>query len=295
MRRIMMPTDGSPMSEQAIPIAATIARVQHAEVQAVYVVAPPPWSGLEMQEYGMPSDAYAQLSRFLDRRGKDRLDLITERIRETGIEASGVLLHGSPAEALLSHEERTRPDLVVMSTHGHTGVLRFALGSVADRLAREGNTPCLLVRSARDPQLALETALVPLDGSETSEVVLSIVADLATRPLRRVHLLRVVQRAAAAQAAASYLEGMRSRFQEMGLEVETLTEIGDPALTIERHASCVDLAIMSTHGRGGVGRMRLGSVSAELVHHLTTPVLLVHARAPAGTASSVRGPVAVAV
>jgi nucleotide-binding universal stress UspA family protein len=168
--------------------------------------------------------------------------------------------------------------LVIMTTHGRTGVTRFALGSTADRLVREGIAPVLLARPFTPSDTALETALVPLDGSAVAEAALSMVEHLALKPLRTVRLLRAISANDERTGAVGYLERAAEPLRTLGLRVQTDVVQGTPARAIAYAAGDADLVILSTHGRGGLDRLRHGSVAEQATRHLATPTLLVRSR-----------------
>jgi nucleotide-binding universal stress UspA family protein len=195
----------------------------------------------------------------------------------------------SPAN-LLEVCSREHAAMVVMATHGRSGVARATLGSVADQVVRHGQCPTLLVRArgrlAERPPLA--DALLPLDGSAMSEVALPTLASLAGTLVKRVTLLRVVDpdaRSGAADGARQSLAATRERIErEMEAlrgQVETLVVWGAPAQQILEEAGGHDLIIMATHGESGATRWAFGSVADEVLHNAHTPLLLTrpHTRA----------------
>jgi nucleotide-binding universal stress UspA family protein len=180
---------------------------------------------------------------------------------------------------LLDLEQAEQPDLVVMATHGRTGLARFALGSIADRLVREGTVPVLLVRRATPVDATLETAVVMLDGSGLAEQALPTAEALMGKPLQSVTLFRSVSHSNDREAARTYLTTVAERFAGGSGGVQVIVDVGDPRHTIERVAHDHDLIILCTHGYGGFDRLRHGSVAEAVVRNVDNPVLLVRARA----------------
>jgi nucleotide-binding universal stress UspA family protein len=123
-----------------------------------------------------------------------------------------------------------------MATHGRTGLARFALGSVADRLVREGTVPVLLVRRATPADATIATAIVMLDGSEVAERALPVVEQLAGKPLQSITLLRAVADPDERATALAYLKTVASRFvfADAGVEVSCTVEVGDPRQAVVR-------------------------------------------------------------
>jgi nucleotide-binding universal stress UspA family protein len=291
MQRILLPLDGSELSEVAIPLAETVARAQHAEVTAVRVV-PPPTQFLAQNEGYMPPDAYDDLLRSLQEEAEAYLAQIAERLQADGISVRTEWRDGLPSSTLLDCEGELRPDLVVMATHGRSGLARFALGSIADRMVREGSVPVLLARSFSPAVAELETALVPLDGSSVAEAALPIVEDLASNPLRSVQLLRAVAEPDEEPAARAYLRGVAQRLSSKGLQTAVVVAVDHASHAVAQAAQQVNLVILSTHGRGGFDRLRHGSIAERATRMLATPTLLVRAGAASsqGLASDEQGP-----
>jgi nucleotide-binding universal stress UspA family protein len=175
-----------------------------------------------------------------------------------------------------------------MGTHGRTGLARFALGSVADVMVREGTTPVLLVRSLQEPKARMETALVPLDGSILAEEALPTVESLSGKPLRHVQLLRAVASSDEEAGAMAYLERVAERLRAARLTTRLMVETTTPADAITQWGRNADVVILSTHGRGGFDRLRHGSVAEQGTRYLTTPTLLVRTRLAAPSTEPVR-------
>lgn len=133
-----------------------------------------------------------------------------------------------------------------------------------------------------------KSVLIPLDGSELAETILSDLNHVATASATRIVLIRVCPvhavtekyaseaRSHIAQVAESYLENMKAQLNAKGFTVEVHVCYGDPAFEILDLADRADvnLITMSTHGRSGFGRWLLGSVAEKVVRHSTKPVLL---------------------
>jgi nucleotide-binding universal stress UspA family protein len=229
------------------------------------------------------------------------LEGVAVPLREQGRDVDTLVAFGNPAEQILALAAAA--DLVVMGSHGHGGVKRFVLGSVADEVARHAPVPVLIVRCEQGspPAVRVTRIVVPLDGSELAEQAVSVAAGLADDLGVPVHLLRVLDvdalRAtvqAGSHAAAAYMRSQEEvqryaeeylaeqaqhlRNQNLTATAEVLT--GSPAVTLLDAMRPDDLVVMTTHGRGGVRRMLLGSVADKLVRAAAAPVLLVPASDP---------------
>jgi nucleotide-binding universal stress UspA family protein len=229
------------------------------------------------------------------------LETVAAPLREQGRDVDTLVAFGNPAEQILTLAASA--DLVVMGSHGHGGVKRFVLGGIADEVARHAPVPVMVVRggSTSPPAVQLTRIVVPLDGSDLAEQAVPVAAALAADLGVPMHLMRVLDtdalRAtvqAGIHAAAAYLRSQEEiqryaeeylaeqaqelRNRDLTATAEVLT--GSPAVTLLDAIRPVDLVVMTTHGRGGVRRMLLGSVADKLVRAAAAPVLLVPARGP---------------
>jgi nucleotide-binding universal stress UspA family protein len=191
---ILVPLDGSPFSEQALPLALNIAERAAATIHATLVHTPivALYSGSELA-------ADPSLDAMVRERHKAYLSDVVKRLAATGsVQVSPALLEGPIADALVEHAIATRSDLIVMATHGRGPFSRFWLGSVADKLIRRMRMPVLLVRPGEKPaDLAarplLQQILIPLDGSKLAEQILAPATELGALMSSQYTLLRVVE------------------------------------------------------------------------------------------------------
>ena len=278
-KRILVPTDGSPLAERAFPLAERIAASQGASLIVARVMPPMTWLGYDPTISSM-AETYQQFFDAMDDECQRYLANVAERFRGAGLTVETELVHGIPGAALVDLEAKFVPDLVVMGSHGRSGLARFALGSVADLTVREGTAPVLIVRSHAPALSGLERALVPLDGSALAESALPMVQAMAVKPIDEVRLLRVVDIERDRAEADDYLERIADRLRAYGLKVTKSVTLGPPAEAIARIAPSHDLVILGTHGRGGFDRLRHGSVATAAIRTLTTPTLLVRVGPP---------------
>jgi nucleotide-binding universal stress UspA family protein len=310
--RILVPLDGSDRAEQAIPVAARIARAAGGSVILIQAVPLP----LDFQvEHTIPSERFSEN---VTEEGKARafnyLDAASRMAELVGLKTEMRVEYGDPAPSLLAAIESLDVDLVVMCSHGYTGFKRWMLGSVADKIARHAPVPILILREGAPlPAIAARKpvrALVALDGSPLSEAVFEPVAYLvaglahATSHQGELRLLRVVDlpfgsgtlksqtyvdsktRDEAVKAAQDYLGTLSARLGAGGLAnlniAVTTAVVSDPdvAEAIIKQADSVesgpvDVVALATHGRGGMQHFVMGSVTERVLHHSTLPLLIV--------------------
>jgi nucleotide-binding universal stress UspA family protein len=263
LQRILAPTDGSPESEKAMPLAEQIALAHGAELILTLIIDQSGLLGRTPGAEAIEQEASAQLAS------------LERRLRAAGVRTRSLLERGPTAATLLDREKAERPDLLVIATHGRTGLARFAMGSVADRMVREGLAPVLVVRRTTEATVRLETAIVLLDGSQFGEAALMFAKELAGKPLKAITLFCVAGDPAERSSLEAYLRAAAARLATDGVQISTSVDVGDTRHVIERAAKGRDLVILATHGRGGFDRLRHGSTADFVVHSLDQPVLLV--------------------
>jgi nucleotide-binding universal stress UspA family protein len=247
----------------------------------------------------------------LQDRACDYLDRVKGSIPDAGAGISCLVRAGDPASCIVD-ESKANPDaLVALSTHGRTGIGRWVLGSVTDKVLHAIKNPLFIIRSQPDPPSraeGLKTIVVPLDGSTIAEQILPHAVFLArslgvgvklvrARPAMREyqHYLESHVMAGGATVytgpyevfsneadarAMNYLHDVRMKLQSQGVRSveEDLIKDHAPEAIIESLGGHSDkMVAMTTHGRSGVARWMLGSVADRVVRHAGVPVLVVRA------------------
>ena len=296
---IVVPVDGSPFGELALPVALGIACESGGEVRIVTVITPIS----DGRSEGAPdSDEAGRL--LLAREHVERYQAeLQKRLILSGcdIPISCHVETGSVADELDRHARTHGADLLVMTTHGRGPLRRAWLGSVADGLLRRTPCPILAIRPKEGEDLSLELRafrhiLVTLDGSPESREIMPYASALARVFDARVSLLRVIpphfpltspftshtshgfqglkeEEEAVREALKVEAESLRKEGLDVGVEVRTGLHPAEGILELAESKS-VDLVAMATHGRGGVARLILGSVADKVVRGGNVPVLL---------------------
>jgi nucleotide-binding universal stress UspA family protein len=293
-RSILVPLDGSPLAEQALPIAVAIAERARSKIKLVLVHPP-----LLLME---PGPAYTKLELAMQKADREYLRSLVGRLRERlGRALSSAVLQGPVALTLARYVRELGTDLLVMTTHGRGGMQRAWLGSVADQLIRTSEVPILVVRPREggpESFVGLTEVFVPLDGSPLAEAVLEPAAALARLWDAEISLVQVVRpvvltsdpplpfptgysdqvTAIRRESAQDYIRDVAERLRESGVKASGVAVIGggtaDTLLDLARPER-VSLLAVATHGRGGLRRLVLGSVADKLVRAAEVPVLVV--------------------
>ena len=315
MHTIVVPLDGSELAAQVMPHVRTLAPLLDAHVHLLRVVpATPPgdsesWAQVLISVYGAPEseaarrDHHNDVIEELHQQAQAYLDTQAQMLRSAGIEVTSEVRTGSPAETIVEVAAAHMPGaLIAMATHGYSGLRRWALGSVADKVIHATDAPVLLVRGQAQPVVQPpHRILTPLDGSGLSRLALPLASEIARAARAELILLRAVVPMIEAYIGAPVLgrplvensETLNALYEyaldELKAEAASLRAeaprvltraiIGYPAEVIidEAREMDVDLIVMATHGYSGLRRWALGSVADKVLHATTTPLILVRA------------------
>lgn len=297
IQHILCPVDFSPTSEHALNFATVIARRLKAQVTLLHTYSMP---NFVMPEGAMLPDA--ELSTQLSTEAQTRLNELLAKYNQRGVHLKGELKLGAPSTEISRVASEDKADLIVMGTHGRTGLEHALLGSVAERVVRSSTVPVLTIREphAGDKHAQTLTADVkrivcPVDFSDASAKATTYAAELARQLGAELHLLHVLPTVAYAMVAESYtvkpdlvrelkqevkqrVEDLRASLASDTLKVEASMVEGVPYKAIHEaaHKLNADLLVMGTHGRTGFAHLLLGSVTERVVRTSTIPVLTVH-------------------
>ena len=288
--RILVPLDGSQLAEVALPYAEELAGRLGSEVTLLSVS--------ESDETESYHEALTYILEMVEptKQGVER-NLAKLVAKEVKVDSRTLV--GHPAEEIVDYADKADIGLIVMATHGQSGIRRWALGSVADKVVRATKRPVALIRAkgarpdVREKGI-LNKALIPLDGSKESEAAIPYIEELASKLKAEVVLLQVLTPDYAAAisveqleqlkslrtSAKDYIEKVAAQLKQKGIVAKAeYREVvpGAEAEEIIRLAdeTQADVVAMSTHGRSGVGRWVFGSITDRVLHEGNIPLLLV--------------------
>ena len=293
---VLVPLDGSPFGERALPFAIEIVRRAGTRLRLLTVHVPP----VPDADAGFAGIAPA-VEETVRQAAEDYLAETRERYAAEGLDVSAHVKVGGVDGCIRACAKEHDVGLIAMATHGTGGLRRLWLGSVADRVVRAGDRPVLLVPVHDDDDAPpargeIRTIIVPLDGSPLAESALAPATAVGEICAAEYLLFRGVppphvgspylawtktdpalherQRA----EAKAYLDRISADLGRAGRRVtEVLSEEADVHDSLVRLADAEEDAIivMTTHGRGGVRRLILGSVADKVVRGAKGPVLVV--------------------
>jgi nucleotide-binding universal stress UspA family protein len=269
--KMVVPLDGSKLAEIALPYAEELGARTGSDIVLLSVL-----------EFADPTyQTYLRKVVDVTKRHAGKYMVIPG---SKEIEVYATTRNGNPAEAIVDFACKWGHKLIVMATHGRSGIGRWAVGSVADKVVRAAtNSPVLLIRGkkarpdVRQKRL-LRKALVPLDGSIPSQAVIPYISQLATKLDMELTIFQVVPQNDKEQACAeSYLQARCAELERQGVAANCRVRVGSPADEIIDLADelAVDLVAMSTGGKNGIVPWTLGSVAQKILLAGSTPLLLV--------------------
>jgi nucleotide-binding universal stress UspA family protein len=293
--RMLIPLDGPATAEKVLPYARSLAGTLKIPVELLGVI------DMSAIATHIPAE---RAKTFIDHWESGTKAYLEEIARSfPGLSVKCTVGSGRPEEVIIAKAAEDKSTLITMATHGRSGVSRWLLGSVAEKVLRATSNPLLLIRAADEAgaegEATLKSIVVPLDGSELAESVLATVAEVAKLLNLEIVLIRAYELPAAAYygsedylpnydeikghvegEARSYLDKKIEALQAKGLEKVSSVLMEGPAADeiIEIARKTPDnLVAMCTHGRSGVRRWVLGSVTEKVVRHSGDPVLVVRA------------------
>ena len=290
--KIVVPLDGSPFAEHILSHLPRLATPANTEMVLIQV--------LEAWRYALGSTDFSMPSLLtqLQESAATYLDQLRQPLEGQGYTVSTQVVMGEAAQSILDAAETEAADLIAMTTHGRAGFVRWALGSVAERVLQRSVCPVLLVRepiSAADG--SLQQILTPLDGSAFAEQALPDAQVLAQANGASLLLIQALQQPSAGNqrllfdseadanalfarwraAAEAYLMGIAANLKAKGIACTYRVVWGDPdqAILDTIEDEKIDLIVMTTHGRTGMQRWFYGSVANRVMRGASCPLLLV--------------------
>ncbi len=301
LQTIVVPLDGSALAECAVPVALTLLPAEGGRLILMRVPVYAETQAPMGAEYNMFWPEIRDTPGTFRQVYEDTLAYLShvaDRFRRDGLTVDIQVEEGDRAGAIIDVARVEKADLIVMTTHGRTGVSRWVIGSITERVLHEAPCPVLAVRAEpactpEQPTPAFaQRILVPLDGSELAEPALPPALSVAKQTGGSLVLLRVAGSAAEASTGngpspstgeQDYLERMAGACREQGVEATAIVvpQNGSGATSVANAilefavGETIDLIAMSTHGRSGLRRWVYGSVTEKVLHNSEIALLII--------------------
>jgi nucleotide-binding universal stress UspA family protein len=292
IKQILVPVDFSDTSDKAIELAAFMAAKFGSEITLYHVVV---LFKVEDADLDEKMELYENLFHSLKEKAEEKSDSRIELVAKQKVPVHKVIVRGLAAsDSILEYIDNHPVDLVIMGTHGKSGIQKVIQGSVTERIVRLSPVPVLTVHP-ETPTIDFDNILVPVDFSVYSEKALQYAVEIAKKYNSKLHCFHVVQKEI---HPSFYSAGITSLFEldhqledriinkmkeelkpfrNEGLQVQFGVAEGKPVKEILTYASNheIDLIVMGTHGLTGMNHLLMGSVSEKVVRHANVPVIVV--------------------
>lgn len=291
---LLIPLDGSSLAECVLPHGLAVARALGARATVLQVV--------EQIEAAGRTRAIDPLEwHYSEAEAGAYLQEVAERLRQAGLPTTQILLQGDPAERVIDHAQAEHADLLLLSSHGRSGLSGWNVSSVVQKILARAYISILLVPAYHPatPEISAlryGRILVPLDGSQRAECVLPLAGALAAQHGSQIILAHVVRKPELLRRAPPSRDDQelanalteRNRLEASRYLEEVRTRLSQPAevrLQIEDHVAAtlqqlaqdekVDLVLLSAHGSSGGTRWPYGSLATSFILYGTKPLLIV--------------------
>lgn len=294
--KILVPLDCSDLAEIALPYAEELAGSMGSKITLIHI------SEETDDEHDHMHRAYIEKMVEIT---KQSIKKYFVKLSVKSIKVDSVFFAGHIAEQIVDYAEEQKIGLIVMATHGRSGIRRWVLGSVAAKVVSATEQPMLLIRAndtspKRRKKQLFKKALVPLDGSKESEAIIPYIGELASKLKTEVvlfHVVAPVQFFYGIPGEASnppygpddidklvakkkgYLDTLGAGLKEKGIKTSSSVVVGEPAKDIVSKANEIhaNVVAMSTRGHSGFDRWTLGSTADKVLHGGNTPIMIVRA------------------
>ena len=286
--RMIVPLDGSQLAEQVLPYVHVVGKGLKCPITLVRVYdVPAMLEGVSGSTIDRVADELrADAGRYLER--------VKNSLSDVGTEVSVVGKQGDAASVIIEEADKGSSTIVMISSHGRSGVTRWAMGSVAEKILQATNNPLLIIRDQTgegtsmiegekdshdwNALLNVSNIIIPLDGSQLSEQVIPHATALAHSLGVPVTPVRVSNSPNDDSENIEYLNNVAKGIRDSGLESGDGDILhGNPATAIIQMTETIpnSLVAMTTRGRSGIQRWVMGSVTDRVVRHSSSPALVI--------------------
>lgn len=289
---ILVPLDGSLLAECVLPHVVAIGQAFNAKIMLLHV--------LDKNREGASAQLFDLLNWQINKtKAKLYLDRIGERLQKSGLQTEAIVLEGLVAESITEFAQSQEMKLVILSSHGHSGLRKWGISSVTHKIILSAPTSVLIVRAPQLKEQPYGRILVPLDGSWRAENILPMVTLLARFHKSQIQIVHVVKTPEMArhmppvqedidlsnrivarnqEEARHYLDQVQLRSSLAGIDVQVHLIISNNA-TVALHELVdreqIDMVALSAHGYSGNNQWPYGSMVNNFILYGKVPLLIV--------------------
>jgi len=266
MEKLMVATDGSDYSESAIREAINLAKVCSSSLIAVSVVK----TNIEFDSV---------LPQFVEKKEEEaikHLESVKAQAKKEGVDCTTVVtLSEEPYQDIVDHASKNNVDMIIMGTHGKTGMKRLMMGSVTAKVI--GYAPCNILVLPLNAKVECKNVLIATDGSKYSEAAASEALGIAKRSGSSLIVISVASSDTEITSAKDNVNKVSEAAEKEGVKTTSVVTKGKPYEAIIETAKQkkADLIVVGSHGRTGLDRLLMGSVTERVIGHSESAVLVV--------------------
>lgn len=296
LNHILVPLDGSMLAECVLPHVLAIAPVTNAHITLAHVME-------HLHKEGETSVVDPMDWHLRKHESEMYLEKVAAHLRASGLNVKHAILEGNPAECIIEFAHNKNVDLIALSTHGHSGLSKWNVSSVVQKIMLRSYKSTLLVRAYKSteadaPGIRYKRLFVGLDCSTRAEYILPLAVNLAQFYKSQLILGTAIQKPQAFHrfplseeevrlvdqiieknhhAVSHYFDQIHAQFAQKGLELNTNIVVGDNAIAslhdmVEEHEA--DLVMLVAHGHSGGRRWPYGSVTNNFIAYGNTPLMI---------------------
>ncbi len=277
LTRLLVCTDGSPESQGAYAAALDLARSSGSKVYLLQVVASIPGYELQPLDLMAPTaQVNLEMMALMEKATRERLETHQAEAAQQGVDLEIRVRTSAVAyDGILEEAEAIQPHLIIMGRHGRTGLYRLLMGSVTARVI--GHSPFNVLVVPMGVALACKKLLMASDGSPDSLAAWEEALGITKRAGAELMAVSVAQGDRDLKRAEEIVQNMKAAAEQQGVAVVPLVLRGRPFEAIAKAAQGkgVNLIILGSHGRTGLSRLLMGSVTERVIGQATCPVLVV--------------------
>ena len=263
---LLIASDGSEFSINAIREAINLAKICSSKLIAVSVVK----TNLEFESI-LP-----QVLEKDEQKAIKHLESVKAQAKKEGVDCTTVVtLSEEPYQDIVDHASKNNVDMIIMGTHGKTGMKRLMMGSVTAKVI--GHAPCNILVLPLNAKVECKNVLIATDGSKYSEAAASEALGIAKRCGSSLIVISVASSEAEIASAKDNVNKVSEAAEKEGVKTASVVTIGKPYEAIIETAKQkkADFIVLGSHGRTGLARLLMGSVTERVIGHAEAAVLVV--------------------
>jgi nucleotide-binding universal stress UspA family protein len=268
LEKLLLSADGSKYSEGAVKEAINLAKTCSSKLFAISVIEINP-------EFEVLAPGLVEKT---EKETRQYMESVKSKASKEGVDCEIIIHEGEePYKYIVDGASKNKVEMIIMGRRGRTGLKRLMMGSVTAKVI--GHAPCKVLVVPKDAKLVLEKILVATDGSKYSEAASREAISIAKRSGGTLIALSIAKKNENLPAAKKSVDVVRKIAEKEGIKVETLTPKGEPYETIIKTAEQkkAGLIVVGSHGRTGIEKLLMGSVTERVIGHAERPVLVIKA------------------